>query len=126
MEQVFEILADVYKRGRLDAFSDASEVESSTPLLEGSATRIQLNSYERNAKARSLCIDKYGDSCSVCGLNFGQQYGLFAEGYIYAHHLKPLAELGIEYEVDPEKDLRPVRWVPNTTLKTDVRFAYAA
>jgi len=46
VEQVFEILADVYKRGRLDAFSDASEVESSTPLLEGSATRIQLNSYE--------------------------------------------------------------------------------
>jgi predicted HNH restriction endonuclease len=58
--------------------------------------------------ARGRCIQKYGASCVVCGVNFGQRYGLFAEGYIQVHHLRPLAEIGHEYVVDPEKDTRPI------------------
>jgi len=70
------ILADVYKRGRLRCSRMRAGVESSTPLLEGSATRIQLNSYERNAKARSLCMQIIlGTAVTVCGLNFARQYG---------------------------------------------------
>lgn len=35
-------------------------------------------------------------------------YGLIGEDYVHIHHLKPLSEIGKEYELDPIKDLRPV------------------
>ncbi len=35
-------------------------------------------------------------------------YGQIGEGFIHVHHLKPLSEIGQEYEVDPIEDLRPV------------------
>ena len=35
-------------------------------------------------------------------------YGTLGEGVIHVHHLRELASLGEEYEVDPIKDLRPV------------------
>jgi predicted HNH restriction endonuclease len=44
----------------------------------------------------------------MCNFNFGRFFGETAEGFIHVHHLKPLAEIGEEYEVDPIEDLRPV------------------
>ena len=41
-------------------------------------------------------------------VNFGAVYGEEATGYIHVHHLRPLAEIGREYVVDPVEDLRPV------------------
>jgi 5-methylcytosine-specific restriction protein A len=35
-------------------------------------------------------------------------YGKLGDGVIHVHHLRELASLGEEYEVDPIKDLRPV------------------
>jgi 5-methylcytosine-specific restriction protein A len=35
-------------------------------------------------------------------------YGEIAESYIHVHHLKCLADIGKEYHVNPETDLRPV------------------
>jgi predicted HNH restriction endonuclease len=67
-----------------------------------------VNSYERNPAARRACIAHYGTGCSVCGFNFGQVYGDLGEGYIHVHHLRDLATIGTEYEVDPIADLRPV------------------
>lgn len=40
--------------------------------------------------------------------DFGETYGDVAAGFIHVHHLKPLAAIGTEYEVDPVEDLRPV------------------
>ncbi|WP_371416419.1 HNH endonuclease [Dolichospermum sp. UHCC 0299] len=54
------------------------------------------------------CISHYGTSCFVCGFNFGKIFGELGEGFIHVHHLKPLSQIGTEYEVDPVKDLRPV------------------
>jgi 5-methylcytosine-specific restriction protein A len=39
---------------------------------------------------------------------FEQCYGEVAKGFIHVHHLRPLSEIGEEYEVDPIADLRPV------------------
>jgi HNH endonuclease len=44
----------------------------------------------------------------VCDFNFATVYGPLAEGFIHVHHVKPLSEIGAEYEVDPVADLRPV------------------
>jgi len=36
---------------------------------------ITVNAYERNPKARVVCIDHYGLTCSVCDFNFQDVYG---------------------------------------------------
>lgn len=77
-------------------------------LPEGAKKQITVNAYERNPKARELCLQKYGYKCSVCGFDFEEVYGEIGTKYIHVHHLKPLNEINGEYEVDPINDLKPV------------------
>jgi 5-methylcytosine-specific restriction protein A len=75
---------------------------------EGVTKQISVNVYERNPEARRKCIEHYGTSCYVCQFEFIKFYGQIGEGFIHVHHLKPLSEIGQDYELDPIKDLRPV------------------
>jgi len=75
---------------------------------EGATQQITVNKYERDPKARKECIRYYGRNCFVCGFDFGLTYGEIAEGFIHVHHLRPLAQIGRRYKLDPIKDLRPV------------------
>ena len=85
------------------------EIAATTgPLLEGPAYRVMVNAYERNAAARRQCIEHYGPTCCICGFSFGAVYGEVIDGFIHVHHLRPLAEIDKEYQVDPIEDLRPV------------------
>ena len=84
------------------------EVESPEQYFEGAVTTITVNSYERSREARSKCIEHHGWNCGVCGYAMADLYGTLGEGVIHVHHLRELASLGEEYEVDPIKDLRPV------------------
>ena len=86
----------------------AEEVNAEAPLIEGAVCRVVVNAYERNPRARALCIAHHGASCAVCGFNFGSTYGPLADGFIHVHHTRPLSEIGEQYEVDPVADLRPV------------------
>ncbi len=74
----------------------------------GHSTRIEVNKYERDKKAREACISYYGYDCVVCGFNFEQTYGSLGESYIHVHHLIPVSTLRGRYELDPIHDLRPV------------------
>lgn len=76
--------------------------------VEGTVRLVAVNAYERNPKARQACLDHFGVACVVCGFNFSDRYGDIGEGFIHVHHLKDLATVGGEYEVDPIRDLRPV------------------
>lgn len=84
------------------------EVENPSLFHEGATRRVTVNAYERNPKARKLCIDHHGLSCCICGFNFESVYGEAGKGFIHVHHLKPLSEVEKEYEVDPVRDMRPV------------------
>ncbi len=84
------------------------EIPSSIPLVEGATCRITVNAYERNPEARRQCIEAHGTRCCICKFSFGAVYGPEAEGYIHAHHVKPLSEIGAAYVVDPINDMRPV------------------
>jgi hypothetical protein len=94
----------------------ADEISSnqSAGLMEGAKRQIVVNAYERNPKARQLCIAHYGCKCFVCGFDFSIFYGPEFKGKIHVHHLKPLSEINESYEVDPISDLRPV--CPNCHL----------
>jgi 5-methylcytosine-specific restriction protein A len=84
------------------------EVLSLTGLTEGAVRRIEVNAYERDARARRLCLEHHGCACAVCGMSFGAIYGEQLEGFIHVHHLRPLSEIRAEYEVNPIEDLCPV------------------
>jgi 5-methylcytosine-specific restriction protein A len=87
-----------------------SDVHTNAVLLEGAVRQIFVNAYERNAVARDACIALHGVKCSVpsCGFDFGAIYGEHGRGYIHVHHLRPLSQVGEEYVIDPDNDLRPV------------------
>lgn len=84
------------------------ELDASEPIVEGAWYQVVVNAYERDPLARQLCIAKHGTTCVICTFSFGATYGPVAEGFIHVHHLRPLSEIGGEYEVDPVEDLRPV------------------
>ena len=67
-----------------------------------------MNTYERNSKAREICINHWKPICSVCEFDFGSVYGEIGAGYIHVHHLIPLSQIGKSYQIDPINDLRPI------------------
>lgn len=77
-------------------------------LFEGAKRTITVNAYERNSKARQLCIKHYGTTCIICKFDFEKKYGEHGKDFIHVHHLTPLADIGEHYEVNPIEDLRPV------------------
>ena len=91
-----------------DSAASGDEAGISGSLTEGAKKTIQVNAYERDPKARKLCLEKYGYSCSVCGFDFQENYGDIGRNYIHVHHLTDLSLLGEEHEVDPIEDLRPL------------------
>lgn len=98
----------------LDAFEEnpqpliAEELPDNEPIIEGAARQILVNAYERDRRARQLCIRHYGARCYICGFSFDKRYGAEAAGIIHIHHIIPLSDIGERYQVDPIKDLRPV------------------
>ena len=79
-----------------------------TVLREGATEKVVVNAYERSRDARDQCLAKYGTVCCICMFDFGATYGPEFKRFIHVHHLRPLSEIGEEYEVDPVADLRPV------------------
>jgi len=84
------------------------EVAQPEKYIEGATKTISVNRYERNSLARTACIDTYGFACSICDFDFYKEYGEIGKGFIHVHHLKPLADIGEVYELNPTSDLRPV------------------
>jgi hypothetical protein len=84
------------------------EVIEPEKYYEGTTRQIAVNVYERNPLARKKCLEHYGYDCFICDFNFEEKYGKAGAGFIHVHHLTPLSEIGVEYELDPVKDLRPV------------------
>jgi hypothetical protein len=77
-------------------------------LIEGAVKTIAINAYERNPKARNICIEHYGPVCFVCEFSFHKKYGSVGRGYIQVHHLKLMSEVKENYVIDPIRDLRPI------------------
>jgi 5-methylcytosine-specific restriction enzyme A len=75
---------------------------------EGAVRRVEVNRYERDRRARAVCIAHHGTACSVCGFDFEKSYGRLGRGFIHVHHLTELSTVGPEYKVDPIRELRPI------------------
>ena len=77
-------------------------------ITEGERKLIQSYTYERDSKARKICIEHYGSTCQICGIDMAKMYGDEFKGKIHVHHKVPLNQIGESYQVDPIKDLIPV------------------
>ena len=86
----------------------SEELLDADEYFEGNGQCIVVDAYERNSDARQKCIDYYGASCIICDFSFENIYGNVGLGFIHVHHLRPLSEIGEQYQVDPIVDLRPV------------------
>lgn len=88
-------------------YPDEANMESEN-FPEGAKKSVLVNKYERNPEARAKCLAFHGTNCKVCEMSFSKTYGYFAKDFIHVHHIKPIYEIGEEYEVNAEKDLIPV------------------
>ena len=118
---VVKALKRLFPRTDADDSIQAIPEEILTPerFKEGATRQISVNAYERSPAARQSCIDHYGYDCAVCDRSMADLYGKVAESVIHVHHLKDLATIGGEYEVDPIADLRPVCPNCHAVLHTD-------
>ena len=82
------------------------EVDETFP--EGLRSTVTVNRVERSAAARLACIEAFGTTCIVCGMDFERAYGQEFAGLIHVHHLQPLGGGVTAREVNPKEDLRPV------------------
>lgn len=92
----------------LSKFESVFPEEVSEKYQEGTVKSVLVNKYERNPIAKKKCIEYFGTQCQICGFKFSEKYGAIFENKIHVHHIKPIAEIGEEYEIDPIKDLIPV------------------
>jgi len=86
----------------------AEEIIDAEKYFEGATKTICINAYERSNKARKDCTNAHGYACVVCKFDFELEYGEIGKKFIHVHHLKQLADIGEEYEINPREDLRPV------------------
>jgi len=84
------------------------ELAACPVYIEGLGRQIVVNAYERNVSARKQCLEHHGYSCACCDAALSQVYGPIADQFIHVHHLKPIADIGQSYAVDPINDLVPV------------------
>ena len=86
----------------------SSDKQSEKAYFEGAQKAILINAYERDRRARAVCLAHHGHVCQVCGFDFEKHYGDIGVGFIHVHHKTELALIGREYRVDPIEDLVPV------------------
>ncbi len=96
------------QNGDTSFVSYPDEIEQTSKLVEGATYQVTVNAYERNPKARRICIAHYGAKCFVCGFDFEDRYGEVGRGIIHVHHERALSAIGEAYEVNPITDLKPV------------------
>jgi 5-methylcytosine-specific restriction protein A len=92
-------------RGGLDPSPEADEEDA--PRVGSSL--IELRRYkmhrriERNPRAAKEAKKYHGIRCQACNLEFNQRYGHLGDGFIEAHHLRPIASLeegaAVSYDV---------------------------
>lgn len=90
------------------------EVGRSLTIQEAKCYR-QHRRIERSPSTSKKVKDLLGARCMACDLRLGEVYGPIAEGYIEAHHLRPLSSYhdGVQVTLDPRRDFAALRELPS-------------
>ncbi|MFE0840570.1 MrcB family domain-containing protein [Achromobacter insolitus] len=106
LKAMLRLYGTLYEAETAGGFTAESVADEPEGLLYEDLTRLRMHArIERNAKLTKQVKAKKGCVCEVCNLDFGKIYGELGEGYIEAHHLRPLSTLkGQKVPMDPEFD----------------------
>jgi 5-methylcytosine-specific restriction protein A len=77
-------------------------------FTEGKQKHVLTTLYERNPKARAVCLKHHGYKCKICGFDFEEKYGAIGKGIIHVHHLNKISNAVDEYKIDSIKELIPL------------------
>ena len=99
-------------RGGIDADvetqTDLSDEFNLPSLVSITETRkyVYHRKIERNNTAARNAKKFHGTRCQACELDFGERYGRIGQGFIEAHHLRPIATLeeGVQVKYDVAAD----------------------
>jgi hypothetical protein len=105
---VLEAALSMPPAGDQKFFHSPEEYPGGQTYPEGAVRKIEVNRYERDQRARRLCLATWGATCAVCEIDFGERYGQLGQGFIHVHHTLELSSVGPGYQVDPVNDLVPV------------------
>jgi 5-methylcytosine-specific restriction enzyme A len=92
----------------IETHSDLADEFDIAPQTSVVETRKYLyhKKIERNRTAAKNAKKFHGTTCQACDLNFVKRYGEIGEGFIEAHHLRPIATLEegvpVKYDVATE------------------------
>ena len=76
---------------------------------EGGESKYTVKLNKRNREAREKCLEIHGYKCNICNFDFLESYGEVGRDFIEVHHIESITKTsGVEYEIDPKKDLIPV------------------
>lgn len=87
---------------------DEPRASHSHAFPEGALSRVEVNRYERDPRARKACLHHWGYRCAVCKFSFEDRYGPLGQDFIHVHHLRELSKVSAGYRVDPVNDMRPL------------------
>ena len=85
-------------------FPSVEEDEVDLSFKEKKKLRLH-KSFDRDPKLIKEAKKIHGYTCMACGFNYKEKYGEIGEDYIEAHHLIPFAELDINANLSPKKDV---------------------
>jgi 5-methylcytosine-specific restriction protein A len=85
--------------------SDEFNLPPQTPITE-TRKYVYHRKIERNRTAAANAKKFHGTTCQACDLDFVKRYGAIGQGFIEAHHLKPISELeeGVPVKYDVALD----------------------
>jgi 5-methylcytosine-specific restriction protein A len=106
LETVVSAYRKLTFRGGLDASGDVrddlEDEDAGGTLYEKRQYRLHRR-IERNRTAARRAKQHHGTRCQACELDFAERYGDIGEGFIEAHHLRPISSLNegvsVVYEV---------------------------
>lgn len=118
-------------RGGLDTDVDPDTSGIEIPRVESliEVRRYRLHArIERNPKAVREAKKHHGTRCQVCAMSFADVYGAIGDGFIEAHHLRPIASLeeGVPVQYDVGADFAVLcsnchRMIHRTENPSDIR-----
>ncbi len=105
-ERLRELLNGTDVIGDKSLFPD--EAVEDVKIVEGGVKTVTVNAYERDKRARRICIGIHGLNCHVCNMSFEKEYGEIGRDFIHVHHIKKIASRKRPYTLSPMQDLVPV------------------
>ncbi len=110
-EHVRRKLSDLWQRHTSEVFfrspNEPRGLNNQT-FPEGALSRIEVNRYERDSRARRACLNRWGYRCAVCEFSFEERYGPIGKEFIHVHHILELSQAPADYHVNPVAELRPI------------------